>query len=287
MRQTLLFGVIILSLVFCSASRANALVVINEFCPNCDPEWIELYNDSESSVDLSGWEIQDGNTKSTDDLTISGEIPPKGMVVYEHPKGWLNDSNDTVNLYDNTNSTSPVDSYSYTSTEADKTYSRIPDGFGDFVLTTPTKGGFNQPIVSTEPVATTSPTPTTSPTQTITVSPTQTITSSPTPTSHKTTPAIIATPTRILAQSLIVESEDKITTSSILSTTSSFPVSESSKYKTYPDLVLGESTQSRPTSDTTQLYKSSIKLPIFVTAFGLMVLISFFSYILYFQNLKN
>ena len=57
MRQTLLV-IVILMLIASSVSRANAIVIINEFCPNCDPEWVELYNDSETSVDLSGWEIQ-------------------------------------------------------------------------------------------------------------------------------------------------------------------------------------------------------------------------------------
>ena len=230
--------VIILTFVSSSVSKANAVVVINEFCPNCDLEWVELYNDSETSVDLSGWEIQDGNTKSTDDLTISGEIPPQGMAVYEHPKGWLNDSSDTVNLYDNTDNTSPVDSYSYVSTEAGKTYSRIPDGYGDFILTNPTKGGFNQPVITTEPIATISSTPTPSPDQVITTSPTQTITSPSVPTSSKTSPAIITTPTRILAKSLTTKPDNQIITDSTLSTTSSFPASESSKHTIYPDLVL-------------------------------------------------
>jgi len=286
MRQILLV-VIVLTLFFPSVFPANALVVINEFCPNCDPEWVELYNDSEISIDLSGWEIQDGNTKSTDDLTISGEIPPQGMAVYEHPKGWLNDSSDTVNLYDNTDSTSPIDSYSYTSTEADKTYSRIPDGSGDFILTNPTKGGFNQPIITTEPTATISPTPTSSPTQVITTSPTQTVTSSLTPTLYKTGPVIITTPTRILSNPLITKPDDQVTTSSVLSTNSSFPASESSGDTIYPDLVLGESTHPQPASDAGEPSQSILKLPIIVTSSGLLILISLFSYVLYSRNLKN
>ena len=65
------------------------------------------------------------------------------MAVYEHPKGWLNDSNDTINLYDNTNNTSPVD-HTHTHRQKQTKHTRIPDGFGDFIITDPTKGGFNQ-----------------------------------------------------------------------------------------------------------------------------------------------
>ena len=286
MRQTLLV-VVILMLIASSVSRANAIVIINEFCPNCDPEWVELYNDSEISIDLSGWEIQDGNTKSTDDLTISGEIPAQGMAVYEHPKGWLNDSSDTINLYDNTNNTSPVDSYSYTSTEADKTYSRIPDGFGDFIITDPTKGGFNQPEVTAEPTATISSSPTLSPTQVITTSPTQTIATSPTPTMYKTNPVIVATPTRIFSTPLTTKPDNQVIPSSTLSTASSFPASESSKNTIYPDLVLGESTHPELASNASEPSQSVLKMPIIITSSGLLILISLFSYVLYSRNFKS
>lgn len=286
MRQTLLV-VVILMLIASSVSRANALVVINEFCPNCDPEWVELYNDSEISIDLSGWEIQDGNTKSTDDLTISGEIPSQGMAVYEHPKGWLNDTSDTINLYDNTDNTSPVDSYSYTSTEADKAYSRIPDGSGDFVITDPTKGGFNQPVVNTEPTPTISSSPTLSPTQVVTPSPTQTITISPDPTVYRTNPVIVATPTRTFSTPLIAKPDNQLTPSSIISTTSSFPASESSTHTTYPDLVLGESTHPKLASNTSEPSQSVLKMPIIITSSGLLILISLFSYILYSRNFRS
>jgi hypothetical protein len=286
MRQTLLV-VAILTLITSSVSRANALVVINEFCPNCDPEWVELYNDSEISIDLSGWEIQDGNTKSTDDLTISGEIPAQGMAVYEHPKGWLNDSSDTINLYDNTNNPSPIDSYSYTSTEADKAYSRIPDGFGDFVITDPTKGGFNQPEITAEPTATISSSPTLSPTQVIATSPTQTITTSPTPTVYKTNPVIVATPTRIFSTPLTTKPDNQVNPSSTLSTASSFSAPEGSKHTIYPDLVLGESTHPKLASSASEPSQSGLKIPIIITSSGLLILISLFSYVLYSRNFKS
>ena len=85
-----------------SASFAHATIFINEFCPKCDPEWVELYNDSDEAVNLSGWEIQDGNTQSSDDLTLTGEILPHGFTTFDHPKGWLNDTSpgDTVKFYD-------------------------------------------------------------------------------------------------------------------------------------------------------------------------------------------
>jgi hypothetical protein len=162
-----------------SVSSAHATVFINEFCPKCDPEWVELYNDSsDETVNLSGWEIQDGNTQSSDDLTLTGEILPHGFATFDHLKGWLNDSSpgDTVKFYDSKNNL--IDSYTYTTTTSDKTYSRQPDGSGAFALTDPTKNTNNQ----TPPTSTPTPSPTESSTPTATSTPTEI----PTPTLAKT-----------------------------------------------------------------------------------------------------
>lgn len=162
-------------LLLISASSAHAAVFINEFCPKCDPEWVELYNDSDETVNLSGWKIQDDNVQSSDDLTLTGEILPHGFTTFDHPKGWLNDSSpgDTVKFYDSQNNL--IDSHTYTSTTSDKTYSRQPDGSGAFALTDPTKNTNNQTPPSPTPTPTEASTPTPTPT------PTQTPTSTPTP----------------------------------------------------------------------------------------------------------
>ena len=51
----------------------SADVFINEFLPDTDPatgEWIELYNNGSSSVNLAGWNISD---ESNINLTLSSK----------------------------------------------------------------------------------------------------------------------------------------------------------------------------------------------------------------------
>ncbi len=195
-------------------SQAFAQVVINEFCPNCDPEWVELFNLTSDPIDLEGWEISDGNTQSSDDITISGTlysstlIQPHGFFVIEHPKGWLNDSSpgDTLKLFDNSTNTDPVDSFSYTSTQADKSYSRFPDGSGNFSAnTTSTKGTANQPLPTSTPIPTPSPTPL--PTPTPTSKPVNTPT--PKPIASPTPTFILSSSTKTLISPKIEENADK------------------------------------------------------------------------------
>ncbi len=136
-------------------------IVLNEFLANSsggdsDPmpngEWVELYNTSDSSVDLSGWYLYDeannvlplinGNIESG-----STTIPANGfMVVYRNGYSFsLNEGNDTVKLYDGNISTGTmVDSYYYTGTPTDKTWARLPDGTGGWTNHhDQTKGGPN------------------------------------------------------------------------------------------------------------------------------------------------
>jgi hypothetical protein len=170
-------------------------------------------------LDIAGWEIQDGNNISSDDLTLSTInsstgttiIPKHGFLAFEHPSGWLNDSptsgvSDTVKLYDANNILK--DSYSYGVTSIDKTYSRIPDGTGDFVAnTSPTENSANQPLPTPTPTlgptSTPTPSPTHAPTPTPTLKPTPTSTPKPTPTS---TPKITPTPT--ISTTSIVQTQE-------------------------------------------------------------------------------
>lgn len=210
-----------LAIFFIFPRAINAQVVINEFSARTEPEWVELYNTSTEPVNLEGWEIADGNTKSTDDLTLSGIIAAEGFLVLEHFKGWLNDGGDTVRLYNNaTPSGELIDSITYTSSSADGSISRIPNGTGDFISDTEfTKGEINQ----------TPPTPTSTPTSTPTATSTPTPTS--TPTSEPSTSEVdIFTPTpspQVLSS--ITKSEpyqvffQESTASSVLGTQSASP----------------------------------------------------------------
>lgn len=73
-------------------------VVINEVAPfgtggSVTNGWIELYNKSDSAVDLTGWKIR-GGTGFPDSLVIklSGSIPSKSYLVLQKPAGAINTS---------------------------------------------------------------------------------------------------------------------------------------------------------------------------------------------------
>lgn len=164
---------------FINAQETNLYISEIMARPEDDTEWVEIYNPTTVSVSLEGWKVKDGNTQSSDDLTLSGNIEPLQFKTFDHPKGWLNDSSDeTVNLLQND---STVDSYSYKTASLGKTFSKID---GNWTAdTTPSKGSANI-----------SP----SPSQTPSMSPTPSPISQPSPTSQPSntpTPSINTKPT--------------------------------------------------------------------------------------------
>ncbi len=99
-------------------------VVLNEFLPNAGnyPEFIELYNKSNSSIDLQGYKIKTDrkeiiiNSSTTEQFSGTTLIPSQGWLVVSAPSfsGWnniLNDNAGTVSLYDKNDI--KMDSYSY------------------------------------------------------------------------------------------------------------------------------------------------------------------------------
>jgi len=76
-------------------------IVINEFMP--DPlvgqsEWIELYNNSDFSIDLSGWNIEDGKGKV---LSLMGVIQPGQIIAFDLSASKLNNDGDLLIIKSN------------------------------------------------------------------------------------------------------------------------------------------------------------------------------------------
>jgi len=69
-------------------------------------EWIELYNEENVEIDLSGWKIYDGlkSTKKRFTFTEGSTISPKGFYIVEFSSPVLNNGGDFVILY-NSNDT--------------------------------------------------------------------------------------------------------------------------------------------------------------------------------------
>jgi len=126
-------------------------VVINEILPSpegadSEKEWIEIFNQNISEIDLSGWKISDavGSTK-TYVFPENTKILPKGFLVLSRPTTGivLNNEGDELRFF------SPdgkiMDSVSYEKAAQEESYARIDSSWS--WSSVPTPGATNQ-IVS-------------------------------------------------------------------------------------------------------------------------------------------
>lgn len=131
-------------------------IVLNEFLPKpaTGKEWVEIYNQGEKEIDMSDWEISEltgggvENKYKISSLSVLGggdyKIKEKDFLVVEFSGSKLNDSGDTISLYDKNGI--KIDHYKYTSSQVDtgKTIARIPDGADNWVDPVPTPGKKNK-----------------------------------------------------------------------------------------------------------------------------------------------
>ncbi|MEN8253351.1 MAG: lamin tail domain-containing protein [Patescibacteria group bacterium] len=151
---------------------SDSPIVINEFLPDPvgtegaampDGEWVELYNNSDTAIDLSGWVLYDSNdshalpinTSNSDnnlDTSDAGEtiVPAFGyLTVYRNGDSdfSLNQdvAGDSVRLYDAYISTGIlIDSHDYTGPVPEgKSIAREYEGVGMFIDPEPTPGRKN------------------------------------------------------------------------------------------------------------------------------------------------
>ena len=161
---------------FLSVSETNAQVVINEFLPNSSQEWVEFYNPGASRIDLSEYVFDDdvdfnSDSGSSVKVELLGLIDPQSACFWEF-SSYLNNGNDSPTLF--RSDATIIDSYTYTQSAPEKSFSRIPDGGEWQVDQSPTK--------STQRCLDSAPTPTPSPTLSPTPSPIPTKTPTPKPT---------------------------------------------------------------------------------------------------------
>lgn len=143
------------------AGNATALanhVVINEVMPNpiSGPQWVELYNPTAASVDISGWRIY-GKSNTANTYAQFNSVLASGtslgshdfLVIDGNQTNLSKTQSDNVYLYSGTSSnpTNQVDELTYTDTTQGVSTGLSPDGNVSNVIpfTTPTPGSTNSP----------------------------------------------------------------------------------------------------------------------------------------------
>ncbi|MEI7653289.1 MAG: lamin tail domain-containing protein [bacterium] len=157
-------------------------------------EWVELYNDGDASINLSGWSIDDIAEGGSSPQSLTGSISEHGYIAIDLTKSMLNNTGDSVRLIQPDGSVLEI--FIYDHAEQFLSWSRASISSILFCIQSPTKGGANIPCAPTPtltPTATITPTPL--PTPTITPKPTSTL--APTPTPSITPTPTVTTPSSI------------------------------------------------------------------------------------------
>ncbi|MEK7188481.1 MAG: lamin tail domain-containing protein, partial [Patescibacteria group bacterium] len=212
--------------------------VINEFLPNSSQEWVEFYNSGTSTEDLSNYYFDD-DTNFGSDSGSSAKVALFGLLqslatCYLDLNTFLNNNGDSPTLF--LIDGAIKDTYIYSSTLSDKSYSRMPDGGNWQTNVDPTKSV----VKCSDSAPTPPPTPTPNPTQTPTPKTTPSPTTKPTSTPLKTlTPTPSPTSAKVPSQSPATVSTNKpevigISISEGAETPPPSPISEPPAKKSFP-----------------------------------------------------
>ena len=153
MNHILLLSVILIAGISAPAyaQTLSDHVVINEVDTNpfgddseSISEWVEIYNPTDSDVDLSGWEIASTTVlKKTLTITDNTIISPDSILLFTHDKIWFTDSSESVELRNSTGDI--VDKTPFISDLKNDflSWQRSYDGYADWEFSLSTAGGSN------------------------------------------------------------------------------------------------------------------------------------------------
>ena len=131
--------------------RPQRNVVINEFLANSqdpDVDWIELYNHSNTQVDISGCTLSDEARTNKFVLPANTFIPPRGFLVFYQTQLGFGLSSGGETIYFRDAGGRVLDCVRFEAQAAGVTSGRSPDGATEFYpLTAPTPGAANAGIL--------------------------------------------------------------------------------------------------------------------------------------------
>jgi hypothetical protein len=160
-----IYGLFATSILCAGSQTTKSQVVINEALASnssytspiydIEPDWIELYNNGTSAVDLGGMSLSISATNPRQFTFPAGvTIPARGYYLIacstkfpksEHNTGFnLSAFGETINLYSASSTSAPVDTLDFGLQLTDYSVGRIPDGTGKFQLCVPTQEAPNK-----------------------------------------------------------------------------------------------------------------------------------------------
>jgi hypothetical protein len=161
---SLVFSILLLTVIVSPAFAQTAnSVVINELDinpPGDDStsiaEWVELYNPTDSEIDLSGWEIA-STTVLQKTMTIPNgvTIQPGEFLTYSYQPVWFTDSGESVELRDDNGFVVDKTPMLIDIKNDFTSWQRIYDGYGldasgDWKFVSPTTGSSNGKLIQTQ-----------------------------------------------------------------------------------------------------------------------------------------
>ncbi len=117
-----------------SAATNVTSVVVNEIAPatGTHDKWIELYNPTSETVDMSGWRFVLNGSTSVSPVISNAEIAPGEFYIYT-PNS-LTPQSRTLELRTAASNYEVIDTVKYPQLQNGQSYAREADGSGEFVL---------------------------------------------------------------------------------------------------------------------------------------------------------
>ncbi|MBC2579699.1 lamin tail domain-containing protein [Clostridium sp. DJ247] len=129
------------------AAITTGQIKINEIlpAPSSGSEWVELYNNTDTAIDIGDYYIDDivNGGGSPYKIPAGTTIPARGFWTKDF-SSYFNNGGDSVRIL-STDGVTVLDEYSYGSTASDVSWYRVPNGgtWQAYPTSTPTKGSSN------------------------------------------------------------------------------------------------------------------------------------------------
>ncbi|MFZ2153452.1 MAG: lamin tail domain-containing protein [Microgenomates group bacterium] len=202
-----MFLFLALLFLFSSPVFATPIIKITNFSSNSLPEWIEIHNETDNLIDLTGWKIGDSNPTPEYDISLSGCLSENSYLTVYQQSALLNNDGDTISLFDQNNIL--IDQLVYSVGKTDSTQRSdntcVPSPTPTLTPTATSIPPTNTPIPTVTNTPTTTPTSSATPTPTATITPKPTLTPTPTP---EPTVVMEPTPTDLPDQPMVLASTD-------------------------------------------------------------------------------